>query len=79
MLNYYYPAILLKKKRIFALEFILIAIAMNNVSFPKITTTVQAEPWAEGHVARFTSTRVVPQTHVRIVTSQQTYCHDERT
>jgi hypothetical protein len=62
MLNYYYPAILLKKMRIFALEFILIAIAMNNVSFPKITTTVQAEPWAEGHVARFTSTRVVPQT-----------------
>ena len=48
--------------RIFALEFILIAIAMNNVSFPKITTTVQAEPWAEGHVARFTSTRVEPQT-----------------
>ena len=47
---------------IIALEFILIAIAMNNVSFPKITTTVQAEPWAEGHVARFTSTRVVPQT-----------------
>ena len=27
---------------------------MNNVSFPKITTTVQAEPWAEGHVARIT-------------------------
>ena len=43
MSNYYYPAILLKKMRIFALEFILIAIAMNNVSFPKITTTVQAE------------------------------------
>ena len=44
MSNYYYPAILLKKMRIFALEFILIAIAMNKVSFPKITTTVQAEP-----------------------------------
>ena len=51
MLNYYYPAILLKKMRIFALEFILIAIAMNNVSFPKITTTVQAEPWAEERIS----------------------------
>lgn len=48
--------------RIFALEFILIAIAMNNVSFPKITTTVQAEPWADGHVARITPTRAMPAT-----------------
>ena len=46
--------------RIFALEFILIAIAMNNVSFPKITTTVQAEPWAEGHVARRRTFHVDP-------------------
>ena len=33
---------------------------MNNVSFPNITTTVQAEPWAEGHVARITPTRAMP-------------------
>lgn len=44
---------------------------MNKRSFPKITVTVQAEPWAEGHVARFITTRSVPQTprvH-RVITS----------
>ena len=35
---------------------------MNNVSFPNITTTVQAEPWADGHVARITPTRAMPAT-----------------
>lgn len=35
---------------------------MNSNSFPKIIVEVQAKPWAEGHVARFISTRSVPQT-----------------
>ena len=35
---------------------------MDKTNFPKITVTVQAEPWAEGHVARFITTRSVPQT-----------------
>ncbi|MBQ8065255.1 MAG: hypothetical protein IJ200_06330 [Prevotella sp.] len=44
---------------------------MDKTNFPKITVTVQAEPWAEGHVARFITTRSVPQTprtH-RVITS----------
>ena len=32
---------------------------MKTINFPKITTVVQAKPWAEGHVARFISTRAV--------------------
>ena len=35
---------------------------MNNVSFPRITITVQAEPWADGHVARITPTRAISAT-----------------
>ena len=44
---------------------------MNKTSFPKITVTVQAEPWAEGHVARFITTRSIPQTSRmhRVITS----------
>jgi len=44
---------------------------MNNIQFPKITVTVQAEPWAEGHVARFTSTRPVSKSprRRRVITS----------
>jgi hypothetical protein len=37
----------------------LFACQSKNVSFPNITTTVQAEPWAEGHVARITPTRLI--------------------
>ena len=32
---------------------------MTKTTFPTITTIVQAKPWAEGHVARFISTRAV--------------------
>ena len=32
---------------------------MAKTTFPTITTTIQAKPWAEGHVARFISTRAV--------------------
>ena len=65
--------------RIFALEFILIAIAMNNVSSPKITTTVRLSLGQRdtSHVSRRPES--CRRHHVRIVTSQQTYCHDERT
>ena len=35
---------------------------MDKISFPRITTTVQAEPWAEGHVARITPTRAISTT-----------------
>ena len=35
---------------------------MDKISFPLITTTVQAEPWAEGHVARITPTRAISTT-----------------
>ena len=44
---------------------------MDKITFPKITVTVQAEPWAEGHVARFITTRSAPQTPRtrRIITS----------
>lgn len=39
--------------------------------FPNITTVVQAEPWAKGHVAHFISTRAVSQTpkKQRVITS----------
>ena len=30
---------------------------MSNLSFPKITTVVQAKPWAEGHIARVITVR----------------------
>ena len=33
----------------------------NDNHFPEITIPVQAKPWAEGHVARFTATRPVSQ------------------
>ena len=32
---------------------------MSKTTFPEITTVIQAEPWAEGHVARFISTRAI--------------------
>lgn len=32
----------------------------EKIDFPAITITVKATPWAEGHVARFTSTRATP-------------------
>ena len=32
---------------------------MNTSTFPKITTVVQAKPWAAGHVARVTSYRTM--------------------
>ena len=32
---------------------------MSKNVFPEITTVIQAEPWAEGHVARFITTRAV--------------------
>ena len=31
---------------------------MDKITFPKITVTVQAEPWAEGHVARIVSPHI---------------------
>jgi len=44
---------------------------MEKVEFPIITTIVQAEPWAKGHIAHFISTRVVSQTpkKQRVITS----------
>lgn len=32
---------------------------MEKTQIPEITTEVQAEPWAEGHVAHFITTRAV--------------------
>lgn len=41
-------------------------------TFPKITTVVQAEPWAEGHVAHITPNRAISTTsrpHHTIISS----------
>lgn len=44
---------------------------MEKNEFPIITTVVQAEPWAKGHVAHFISTRAVSPTpkKQRVITS----------
>lgn len=34
---------------------------MEKIQLPEITTEIQAEPWAEGHVAHFITTRAVSQ------------------
>lgn len=34
---------------------------MEKTQLPEITTEIQAEPWAEGHVAHFITTRAVSQ------------------